>query len=246
MGAPRRRGRLPFPHGSLVAVAAVAGLWLACAPWLGQNGRRAPPIVGRIVGASIGLGHKLAGGLCPALGAPLGATTGPPRFPAAARTEEVGVVIVGGGIAGLTATASVASRAGSQLRGRASPQARASAGRALLLLVSAALVERLDGARGVAQARPSLRRALLMSAAQRERIALSSTQWLVTLDIGREASTWMPPRWCASGTRVFDQIVTIKRYGSIGLTNEINFRYNGRDAEDICLNFSKKVSQECF
>jgi hypothetical protein len=33
-------------------------------------------------------------------------------------------------------------------------------------------------------------------------LELGSTEWLVTLDIGREQNTWMPPRWCASGTRV--------------------------------------------
>jgi hypothetical protein len=43
---------------------------------------------------------------------------------------------------------------------------------------------------------------LLMSGSARDGIGLSSTPWVVTLDIGREVSTWMPPRWCTSGTRV--------------------------------------------
>lgn len=31
---------------------------------------------------------------------------------------------------------------------------------------------------------------------------IGQREWLVTLDIGREQNTWMPPQWCARGTRL--------------------------------------------
>lgn len=93
------RRRLPCCLAGLVLVG-----WAAFLARCSQGWAPTARIEGRIVGSSIALGHRLAAGLAPALGAPDGArVTGPPRFPPPARSEEVGVVIVGGGMAGLTA-----------------------------------------------------------------------------------------------------------------------------------------------
>ncbi|KAG8457467.1 hypothetical protein KFE25_003771 [Diacronema lutheri] len=99
--------RRPWPVGvrrarRIAAVVCAGGLWLGCAAWICAPSARSP-IHGRIVGASIGLGHRLAAGLAPGLGGAAAPATGAPRFPPPARREDVGVVIVGGGIAGLTA-----------------------------------------------------------------------------------------------------------------------------------------------
>lgn len=43
---------------------------------------------------------------------------------------------------------------------------------------------------------------LIMSAAREKSLDVCATDWLVTLDLGREQNTWMEQRWCASGTRI--------------------------------------------
>lgn len=55
----------------------------------------------------------------------------------------------------------------------------------------------------VSSVRPAKAAALLLyMSATREGLDVCTTDWLVTLDVGREQNTWMDQRWCASGTRI--------------------------------------------
>jgi hypothetical protein len=49
---------------------------------------------------------------------------------------------------------------------------------------------------------------------------LVGTHWLLTMDIGREKNTWMPPTWAASGRRMeIPILVTLAANGCVQVGN---------------------------